>query len=416
MTAGRLLAAIAVAAAIPAYVRAEQPLTIDDAVREAIDHNLTLAAERYSVSVARARVVTAGLRPNPVFTYNAMLPDRTIFDQNVNPVEHVVRADVVVEGGGKRGRRIEAAEQAVSVAELQLVNTMRTIVLDVQNAFTDVLLARANLALARDSLAAFDAVVNVNVERVRAGDLAPAELSRSQLAALQFRNDVRQQESKLAIAVNRLKTLLGRTAPGPLDVVGELGRDHTPIAVEDIRRLALERRPDLEAARRDQARSSADLRLQIAQGKIDYTISGEYHRQTAPKDVAGNQYGVYLSVPVPIFNRNQGEVARARQEEQQAAARVKALEAEVLNDVEAAYQQYSAARDVLCTIEAQMLQRARDVREATEYAYRRGEASFVEFLDAVRAFNDTMQSYNEARADFARSLYTIDSITGKVNP
>src|SRR5581483_11954220 len=102
MTAGRLRAAIAVAAAIPAYVRAEQPLTIDNAVREAIDHNLTLAAERYSVSVARARVVTAGLRPNPVFTYNAMLPDRTIFDQNVNPVEHVVRADVVVEGGGKR--------------------------------------------------------------------------------------------------------------------------------------------------------------------------------------------------------------------------------------------------------------------------------------------------------------------------
>ena len=416
MTAGRLLLAVALGAGLAARAAADQPLTLEDAVREALDHNLTLVADRYSVSVVRARIVTAGLRPNPVFTYSAMLPDKTIFDQNVNPLEHVVRADVVFEGGGKRARRVEVAEGAASVAELQLADAMRTIVLDVQSAFTDVLLAKANVALARESLTAFNSIVTVNTERVRVGDLAPVELSRSQLAALQFQNDVRQQESKLVIAVNRLKTLLGRTGPGALDVAGDLRRETTPVAVEDVRRMALERRPDLEAARREQARSSADVRLQMAEGKIDYTVSGEYHRQTAPRDVAGNQYGLYVSVPLPIFNRNQGEVTRAREEEKQNAARVKALEAEVVSEVDAAYEQYSTARDVLGAIEGQMLQRARDVRTATEYAYRRGEASFVEFLDAVRAFNDTMQSYNEAGADFARSLYAIDSISGKVNP
>jgi len=90
--------------------------------------------------------------------------------------------------------------------------------------------------------------------------------------------------------------------------------------------------------------------------------------------------------------------------------------------VQAAYETYAASRDVVTTIEGQMLAQARDVRSTTEYAYRRGEASFVEFLDAVRAFNDTMQSYNSARAEYARSLYTLDATTGasvanlKVNP
>jgi cobalt-zinc-cadmium efflux system outer membrane protein len=387
-------------------------VTIDEAVREAINHNLTLAAERYGVSVAQARILAARLRPNPVFTYNAMLPDRFIYENNVNPLEHVVRTDVIFEGGGKRERRIDVAEQARSVAELQLLNTMRTIALDVQSAFVDVVLATSNLAVARESLDAFNALVQVNTVRVRTGDLSQVELARSRLAALQFQNDVRQQAAKLVIAQNRLKMLVGRNGPEPIDATGDLRRDLQPVDLDAMRRSALARRPDVEAQRRDQARSTAEVRLQIAQGKADYTISGEFHRQRAPHEITGNQYGLYVSAPIPVFNRNQGEIERARQEQQQIAARIRALEAEVINEVQAAYEEYAASRDVVQSIETQMLAQARDVRATTEYSYRRGEASFVEFLDAVRAFNDTMLSYNGARAEFARSLYALDAISG----
>jgi outer membrane protein, heavy metal efflux system len=184
-------------------------VSLEEAVQEAMDHNLTLIAERYSVSVAQARIITAGLRPNPVLTLNGMFPTPETLDNAISPREQVVRTDVVFERGSKREHRIEVAEEAKSVAELQLLDTMRTIVLDVQNAAIDVALARQNLTLARASLDAFDAVVQVNTERVRTGDLAPVELSRSRLAALQFQNDVRTQQSKLAIAQNRLKELLG---------------------------------------------------------------------------------------------------------------------------------------------------------------------------------------------------------------
>ena len=391
-------------------------LTLDRAIREAVDHNLSLAAERFNVNVADAAVLSASLKPNPVLTVSLMRPDQVLVDAGISPYEQVFRTDYVIERGGKRDRRVDQAGLAKSVAELQLLNTTRTLILDVENAFTDAQVAKLNLALARDNLSAFNDVVQVNTERVRAGDLSQVELSRSRLAALQFQNDVRQQESKLRVARNRLSALLGRGADGDaLDVTGDLRKDEQPVDYEALRRQVFENRPDLRAVRADQARSVADLRLQLANGTIDYTVSGEYHRQEGSL-VHGNSYGLFFSAPLPIFNRNQGEVARARAQQEQLRTRVQALENDISTEVANAYAEYSTSRDIVATIERQMLTQAQAVRTTMEYSYRRGEASFVEFLDAVRAFNDTMQSYNDARAGFARSLYTLDSISGKVNP
>jgi cobalt-zinc-cadmium efflux system outer membrane protein len=392
------------------------PLTVDQAVGEALDHNLSLLAERFNVSVAQTAVLTASLRPNPVLTVNLMRPDQSLVDAGISPFEQVFRTDYVFERGSKRERRVDQATLAKSVAELQLLNTTRTLILDVENACADLQLAKLNLSLARENLDAFNNVVQINTERVRTGDLAQVELSRSRLAALQFQNDLRQQETKVRSARNRLSALIGRGPNGDgLDVSAELRRDAATLDYDVLRRQALDTRPDLRAARTDQARSVADLRLQIANRAIDYTVSGEYHRQEGDT-VHGNSYGVFFSAPLPFFNRNQGEIARAQLQGQQLGARVRALENDVATELTTAYSEYSTARDIVDTIERQMLTQAQDVRTTTEYSYRRGEATFVEFLDAVRAFNDTMQSYNEARAGYARSLYALDAISSKVNP
>lgn len=115
---GVLLAATCVlrAAAARAQVQAPVSLTIEQAVAEAVEHNLAVIAERYNITVADARVLTASLRPNPVVTASVMLPDTTIFNSNVNPREGIVRGDVLLERGGKRERRIEVAEDVRSVA------------------------------------------------------------------------------------------------------------------------------------------------------------------------------------------------------------------------------------------------------------------------------------------------------------
>jgi cobalt-zinc-cadmium efflux system outer membrane protein len=416
--ARRLAAALCVAATAVgrASAQAPAPLTIDQAVSEAVDHNLAVIAERYNLAVADARVLTASLRPNPVLTASVMLPDATIFNSNINPREGIVRGDVLLERGDKRDHRIEVAREARGVSDLQLQNTVRTLVLNVQSAFIDVQQAQADLQLARESLAAFNEIVSINTERVRSGDLAAVELARSRLAALQFQNDVRSRDTKLAVAIHRLRALLGRNDASPIEVTGELRRDAAALRPDALQQQALQLRPDLKALQRDQARSAADVRLQLAQGKVDYTVSAEFHRQVGPASLSGNEWGLFFSAPLPFFNRNQGEIERARQEARQAEAPINALQTDITSDLRSAWEQYTTTHELVDTIEQQMLTQARDVRDTTAYSYRRGEASFIELLDAQRTFNDTMQGYNEARAEFARSLYTLDALTAGARP
>src|SRR5581483_5661449 len=116
--------------------------------------------------------------------------------------------------------------------------------------------------------------------------------------------------------------------PSPaFDVVGDLQRAAPPLELPQLTSQALQMRPDVLALRRDQARSQAELRSQLAQGKVDYTVGTEYHRQFHNGNASS--LGVFFSAPIPLFNKNQGEIERARQEMAQAEARVKALEASV---------------------------------------------------------------------------------------
>ena len=395
-----------------------EALTIEQAVAEAVEKNLDLIAERYNLPIADARIVTAKLRPNPVLSLWGNYLDilGTGFNAATNaagPSEFGTRVDFVLEGGGKRQERIAVAEDSKAVSQLQLLNSTRTLILDVQSAFVDVLQAKADLALARENLGAFEEIVRVNTSRFTSGDVAEVELIRSQVAQLQFENTVRQAELRLQTARARLQGLVGRRRGDRLvDAIGEMRRDETPLLREALRERAFAQRPDLSAQRRDSARSQAELRLQLAQGKIDYTVGAGASRQWVNGLDAGNAMSFSFSMPLPLSNKNQGEIARARQELMQVEARVRALETTIENEVDIAYLKYQNARTSLGRIEESLLAKAKDVRQVTEYAYRRGEATFLELLDAQRAYNETVQAHNEAQAEFARSLYNIDSTTG----
>ena len=331
------------------------------------------------------------------------------------PSNYSVRTDFLLERGGKRKARIAVAEGNRAVAQLQLLNTVRGIVLDVQSAFVDLQSAKDSLRLAQENLQTLHDIVDINQKRVKNGDLAEVELLRAQVAELQFENSVRQAELRVKTAKARLQILLGRiTNARPFDIVGELRRDSTVPGPEALLTQAQHMRPDLLALVRDQARSQAEIRSQLALGKVDYTIGSQYLRQADTSHA--NTLGFFFQTNIPIFNRNQGEIERARQEQRQIEARIRAMEATVENDVEIAYQQYATAQATLEKVERTMVGKARDVRSITEYSYKRGEAIFVEFLDAQRAYNDTMQAHNDARADFARSLYWIDAAIGTQAP
>ncbi len=402
-------------AALAAQPALEQ-VTLGQAIAQALANNAALLAERANIGIAEAQVIAARLRPNPNITVGGDHLD--VLGSGFNdvngggPSEVAAGFEFLHERGGKREGRVAVAQAARSVAELQFENAARTLVFDVENAFVDALAARDTLELARENSGFFRKIVEINETRVRTGDLPEVELIRSRLAALQYETSVRQAEVRFNSALVKLQTLMGRARPGAgFAIAGDLERPDALPLVDELAREARERRPDLRALRRDVDRAGADVRLQQANAKPDVTLGAEYRRQQV--NARANALTLTVGIPLPVFNRNEGEIARAQQEQRQAELKARALEAEIAGQVETAYQQFLAARSLLESIRGSMLQQARDVREITDFSYRRGEASLLALLDAQRAFNDTMQGYLEARAEYARSLYLLDFVSGK---
>jgi outer membrane protein, heavy metal efflux system len=393
-----------------------QTVTLDQAIQEALAKNLDLAAEKWNVSIAEAREITARLRPNPVLTVSGqtlnVLGATYSPATPLGPNQMNIHTDIPFERANKRERRVELAKEQKSLAELGVREVMRQVIFTVQSAFVDVQQAKNNVALAKENLASLEGVVTVNEARLNSGDLAQVELERSRVAAYQYRTAVQQAELQVSQAKTQLQYLMGRLQRSPdFDTAGDLRRDVLMETPAEISTKALAFRPDYLGGTQSQTRSQADLRLQLANGKVDYVIGTEYTRQQA-YSVSGSSMGIYFSMPLPVFNRNQGEIARAEREIALAGARRTALEASINVEVERAYQQYTVSRRVLADLETNMLMKARSVRDTTEYSYRRGEATLVEFLDAQRAFNEAMQTFNDAKANFARSLYLIDTVSG----
>ncbi len=396
---------------------AQQRLTLEQAVAEAVQKNIGLLADKVNISIAEARILTARLRPNPVISAAGDHMDvlGTGFNEvnGAGPPEYSLRMDFPIERAGKRGLRTQVARLSRSVTELQFQNAVRGVALDVANLFVDAQQAQESFNLAKENLAYFEQIVKINQTRLRAGDIAEVELLRSRLASLQHRNFAREAESRGRTSLFRLQTAIGRAVPSPtLELAGDLRHDPVLPALDRIREAALLQRPDLLASRRDLTRAQAEVRSQQAQAKADPTIGAEYRRQQGVNG-SSNSMGVFLSLPLPVFNRNQGEIERAIQEQRQAELRVRQQEVLISGEIDVAHEQALTAETLLRSIEGEMLAQAREVRRVTEFSYRRGHVTLLELLDAQHAYNETVQGYIEARAAYARSLYTLDSAMGR---
>jgi outer membrane protein, heavy metal efflux system len=398
--------------------RANETLTIEQAVQEATDHNRDLAAKRRDVAVASTQMVTAQLRPNPVLSLAADHLDwlGTGFNETNNggPTEYAVRVDVPVERGSKRDLRMDQAGSARALAESQVDDAIRTLRLTVELACVDVIQATENLALTRDTLRTFQDLAALNDNRVRAGAAPPSEATRTRVAMLQFQANVSRAELALRAASMQLRHLLGRTASSdPLTVVEPPVRPPAApgLQVDNLQALATDHRPDLVAAKQTEAHSVADLRLQLAVGKVDFTYGAEYRRQQGPENFS-NSIGVFFSAPIPIASRNQGEIARAMAERDQHHLELSAVEEGIRSDVAGALDAYEATGALVASIERDLIAPAQSARDIAEYTYRAHATTLVELIDSQRAWNDAMQTYHDAQADYWRAVARLNAAVG----
>ena len=393
-----------------------QPVTLQQAVAEAVDKNLSVLAEEYSVPVAQARIITARLRPNPILSIEGdhlnLLPPRYNSENMAGPPEYSIRTDFVFERGAKRQRRIDVAEAAVSTAELQFLNTIRSVVLDVQSAYVELLQAKADLALAekrwrcstrlfRSTPAACGAATwpkwNSSARRWRSCSLKtrsrrPASESRPAAPDCRYCSGAHGPRGLPMPPANCAATIWSSRWMSCANAHSRSGPIISPCGA-----MPRDRRPSYGCSWRREK-------------WITPSAPNTAASRASPAGETPSAF--FFSSNLPVFNRNQGEIQRARQEEAQAEARIRAMQATIENEVETACLQYRTARESLHRVEGKMLAKATDVRQITERAYRRGAATFLDFLDAQKAYIDTVQLRNTAWADFAKSLYTIDAATG----
>jgi cobalt-zinc-cadmium efflux system outer membrane protein len=387
-------------------------LTTEQAVDEALLRNLSLLAQRVNLSIADALLVAARVSPNPVLSLDADHLN-VVHISKGDLTEASARVDVPIVLGGKRDRRIEVANRDRTIAEVQLEDQLRRLRQDVASACVDLLQAKATLALAKDNLQTFQNLVRINERRLQAGAIAAVELKRSKVSLLQFQSSVQRAVLDLTGAKTKLKTLLGRgVETESVDIVDDLGAAPSNVALDfpALLQQAMGRRPDLRTLEVSVTRAEADLRLQIANGIVDLSAGTEY--RWSAQDHSERLIGLFLSVPIPLFNQNAGEIARARAQLQLIARQLDALKNDLIGEVRAAYEEFNASRELVRTIEGDLLGSAEEVRDTENKRYEAGATSFLEFLDAQRAFNEARQSLNDARATYRHAVINVNAAVG----
>ena len=421
VVAGLLLAAGAADAqttGIPAR------LTLDDALRLAVERNPAIAAARNAVEAAEAQRVEAGLRPNPAVSLES--EGYPLFDSRpsfVNNQELTLRLDQEVETSGRRRLRLEGAQSGVAAADAQQRDRLRRLQLDVRRAYFQAALARADSEVAQTSLTEIDQVITLNRARLQEGEISGAELRRLQVERLRFVDDVFAAQLALRNARSALLALLN--APDlaqPVDVVEPLEPPAGPITVggvvidtqpasqlnaEAFREGALANRPDLTAIRQEQARADTETRLQRALRTPNVTVGGGYRR-----DFGANGIVFGVTVPLPISNRNQGGIARAEAERRRVANEAIAAETTVRLEVQQAVNAVQVNRERVDYIRREYLENARQSRDIVLASYRLGAGDLIDYLDAQRAYRDTQRTYNRALFDERISLFELAAATG----
>jgi cobalt-zinc-cadmium efflux system outer membrane protein len=389
-----------------------QQLTTEQAVDEALRRNLNLLAQRLNVSIAEALVVAARVSPNPTLSLDVDHVN-VVHISKGDLTEASGRVDVPIVLGGKRDRRIEVANRDRTIAEAQLEDAFRRLRQDVASACVDLLQAKATLALAKDNLQTFQNLVRINERRLQAGAIAAVELKRSRVSLLQFQSSVQRAVLDLTGSKTKLKTLLGRgIETESLDIVDDLGAAPINVALDFpvLLQQAMGRRPDLRALEVGLVRAEADLRLQIANGIVDLSAGTEY--RWSAQDHSQRLIGLFLSVPIPLYNQNAGEIARARAQLQLSSRQIDALKGDLIGEVRAAYEEFNASRELVRTIEGDLLSSAEEVRDTENKRYEAGATSFLEFLDAQRAFNEARQGLNDARATYRHAVINVNAAVG----
>src|SRR5579859_17527 len=395
---------------------ASAKITLDEAIRLALQHNHALQAARTTILQNQAQEITANLRPNPTLSWDSQF--FPLFNPNqftVNYLSTQAQFDVGIgylfERGKKRQHRLQAARDQTAVTTSQVDDNQRNLIFNTSQQFIAVLLAESALQLAQQDVDSFRQTVDISESRFKAGDMSEGDLLKIKLQLLQFQSDLATAKLARQQALAALRQFLGfESVPDEFDVQGDL--DYQPVhgTIEDLQLLAARSRPDLRAAQQNVTAARSQEALMRANGKKDLGVTFDYTH------TAGiNSGAFFFNIDLPIFDRNQGEIARTRyaiiQAEQQAVETAQ----QVHTDVTDAYLAVHSNDEIIQLYRGGYVDQAKQSLDITEYSYKRGAASLLDFLDAERTYRANQLAYRQALASYMTALEQLRQAVGTRN-
>jgi cobalt-zinc-cadmium efflux system outer membrane protein len=391
-------------------------ISLDQAVDLALAHNHALLATRTQIDQNKAQEITANLRPNPTLGFDTQFipifsPSQFSLDTLNVTQQFDVGVGYLFERGHKRQRRLQAARDQTSVTRSQVADAERTLAFNVGQQFVSVLLAESSLQFAQQGLQSFQQTVDIAEARYKAGDISEGDYLKIKIQLLQFQTDVSSARLAKVQALASLRQLLGYEAvPADYDVADNLAYVPLKGKAEDLQVLALRERPDLRAAEQGVTAAQSQVLLAQANGKQDLSTTYDFSH------VSGvNSASLFFGIPLPIFDRNQGEIARTRFAFTQAQQTQQSVSDTVMTDVANAYAAVKSNDEVVQLYMSGYLKQAQDSRDIAEYAYEKGAASLLDFLDAERSYRATELAYRQALASYLTALEQLKEAVGTRN-
>jgi len=414
----------AVLAMVPCRVLAQTPAPVPtpltwEQVRQRFEqNNPTLRAGQIGIDESKAQEITAFLRPNPSFTLSTDGTQIARYKGVWQPFTGTQFATIfsyLHERQHKRELRLESQQKATGIAVSGQADLDRTLVFTLRMAFVQSLQEKAILELAKENLAYYDHVLDVNRERFKAGAISRVDLDRLELQRVQYEADLQIAEESLETAKIQLLMLLNdRTPVDQFDVSGPFDFSSQIAPLDEVRRRALDARPDLRAALQSIEKAKTDHRLAVANGSTDPTLSAWYtHNPSFNNPFAHETVGASISIPLRIFDRNQGEKLRTQLDIDRSAKLAEASKAQVFSDVDSAYATVTSTVTLLQPYKDRYLEMASRVRDTIAFSYEHGAASLLDFLSAQAEYRSVQVNYLNLVASYMSAANQLNLAAGR---
>jgi outer membrane protein, heavy metal efflux system len=415
------LSGLAVAAAFataPGCIGAQQALTWEQVKARFEAANPALKADALGVDEARAQEVTANLRPNPTFNLSAdgtqIAPDNGVW-QPLKGTYIVPTVSYLHEREHKRELRLQSAQESTHIAASQHDDLKRTLEFTLRTAFTNTLQAKAILELARADLEYYDHIIQISRDRFRDGDIAQVDLDRIELLRVQYETEIQSATVNLRTAKIQLLQLLDdRTPVEKFDVEGPFDFSESLQPLDDFRQVAIDARPDLQAALQAIQQSETNHKLADANGSTDPTFSGWYTYNSSNNNLNATQtLGIGVNIPLRIFDRNQGEKQRTLIDIDKSKQASEATRAQVFSDVDSAYAQVESSLALLKPYKAKYKDQATRVRDTVTYSYQQGGASLIDMLNAQGDYRMVQLAYLQLIGSYLNAAGQLNLAVGR---